>query len=126
VMRNPGTVELLDKFANAWNRHDVETIVSMMTPDAVLLMSGGPTSEGRRVGGREELRNAISGLFKSMPDAQWSHAKHFIAGDRGVTQWVFTATRPDGSKAEAKGCDVFTFRDGLIAVKDSYRKQPGY
>ena len=30
------------------------------------------------------------------------------------------------SDAQSKGCDVFTFRDDLIAVKDSYRKQPTY
>jgi ketosteroid isomerase-like protein len=120
------TVEFLDKFADAWNRHHAEAIVSMMTPDAVFLMSGGPMAEGRRVSGREALLSEISTFFKTMPDAQWRGARHFIAGDRGVTQWTFTATRADGSKIESKGCDVFTFRDGLIAVKDSYRKQPAY
>jgi ketosteroid isomerase-like protein len=125
-MGNTVILDFLDTFARAWNGHDVETIVSMMTLDAIFLMSGGATAEGRRVSGREELRKDISAFFKSMPDARWNEAKHFIAGDRGVTQWVFTATRPDGSKVESKGCDVFTFRDGLIAVKDSYRKQPTY
>jgi hypothetical protein len=28
----------------------------------------------------------------------------------------------DGSKINARGCDVFTFDNGLIAVKDSYLK----
>jgi hypothetical protein len=91
-----------------------------------MLMIGGPTWEGRRAGGRDELRKAIAALFKSLPDARWKEARHFIAGDRGVRQWVFTATRADARKAESKGCDVFTFRNGLIAVKDSYRKQPAY
>ena len=120
------TLEFLDRFAQAWNRHDAEAIVSMMTPDAVMLMSGGAAAEGRRVNGRDALVREISAFFKTMPDAQWRDAKHFIVGDRGVTQWMFTATRPDGSKVESKGCDVFTFQDGLIAVKDSYRKQPAY
>ena len=122
-MNNPVTVEFLDKFAAAWNEHDVNVIISMMAPDAVMLMSAGPNVDGRRINGRDELRAAISGLFEMMPDAQWRDAKHFVAGDRGITQWIFTATRKDGSKIEAVGCDVFSFRDGHIVVKDSYRKQ---
>ena len=58
-----------------------------------------------------------------MPDAQWRDAKHFIAGDRGVTQWIFTATRKDGSKIEAaRDGIVFSFRDGRMAVKDTLSK----
>jgi ketosteroid isomerase-like protein len=125
-VNTPVSVEFLDKFAAAWNEHDVNAIVSMMTPDAVMFMSAGPNSDGRRINGRDELRTAISSLFETMPDAQWRDAKHFLAGDRGVTQWTFTATRPDGSKIVSVGCDVFIFRDGRIAVKDSYRKQPTF
>lgn len=125
-MNKPTTIDFLDRFADAWNRHDVEAIVSMMTPDAVMFMSGGPNAEGRSVSGREALLSEISTFFDSMPDAQWRDARHFIAGDRGVTQWTFTATRADGSKVESIGCDVFTFRNGHIAIKDSYRKQTTY
>ena len=125
-MNKQTTIDFLDRFADVWNRHDVQAIVSMMTPDAVMLMSGGPTAEGRSVSGREALLSDISAFFQSMPDAQWRNARHFIAGDRGVTQWTFTATRTDGSKVDSMGCDVFTFRDGLIAIKDSYRKQTTY
>lgn len=120
------TVEFLDKFADAWNRHDVEAIVSMMTPDCVMFLSGGPDADGRRLDGVDAVRSATADAFKGLPDAQWEEPKHFVAGDRGVTQWTFTATRPDGSRIRSVGCDVFLFRDGLIAVKDSYRKQVGY
>lgn len=120
------TLQFLDRFADAWNRHDAEAIVSMMTPDCLMYLSAGPESDGRRLAGREAVRAATVEAFKALPDAQWVGAKHFIAGDRGVTQWTFTATRPDGTKIESIGCDVFMFRDGLIAVKDSYRKQVAY
>jgi hypothetical protein len=76
--------------------------------------------------GRQELQIDIAEILEAMPDAQWNGAKHFIAGDRGMTEWVFTATRPEGSKVELPGCDVFTFRDALIAVKNSFRKQSTY
>ena len=49
-------------------------------------------------------------------------ARHFVVGDRGVSEWTFTGTRADGSHVEVHGCDIFTFRDGRIALKNSYRK----
>ena len=125
-MAAPVTTAFLDKFADAWNAHDVEMIVSMMTEDAVMFSSAGPFAAGEGMQGRAALRAGIAELFAAMPDARWNSARHFLHGDRGVTEWIFTATRPDGSAIKTPGCDVFTFRDGLIAVKDSFRKQPTY
>lgn len=34
----------------------------------------------------------------------------------------FTGTQKDGGRVEVTGCDLFTFRDGKIAIKNSYRK----
>jgi ketosteroid isomerase-like protein len=39
-----------------------------------------------------------------------------------VTAWDLAGTRADGSRIEAHGCDLFTFRNGKIALKNSYRK----
>jgi taurine dehydrogenase small subunit len=54
--------------------------------------------------------------------AHWGNAQHFVCGDRGVSEWTFTGTRADGSRVEVHGCDLFSFRDGRIALKNSYRK----
>jgi ketosteroid isomerase-like protein len=45
-----------------------------------------------------------------------------VSGDRGVAEWTFTGSDLDGSSVEVNDCDAITFRDGQIAVKDSYRK----
>ena len=120
------TREFLDRYADAWNRHDTDAILSMMTSDCVMCLSAGPDTDGRRLVGPEAVRAAMVEAFKGLPDAQWNGATHFIEGDSGVTQWTFTATRPDGTKIRSAGCDLFVVRDGLIAVKDSYRKQATY
>jgi ketosteroid isomerase-like protein len=39
-----------------------------------------------------------------------------------VSEWTFTGTHKDGRHVEVTGCDLFTFRDGKIAIKNSYRK----
>jgi ketosteroid isomerase-like protein len=122
-MEDSVTPEFLDRFAEAWNRHDADAIVACMTPDCVMYLSAGDDPKGLRAAGREAVRAAALDIFETLPDAHWVGAQHFITGDRGVSQWTFTATRPDGTKIRVAGCDVFTFRDQLIAVKDSYRKQ---
>jgi ketosteroid isomerase-like protein len=45
-----------------------------------------------------------------------------VTGDRGVSEWTFSGTRSDGKRIEVNGCDLFTFLDGKIAVKNSFRK----
>jgi ketosteroid isomerase-like protein len=61
-------------------------------------------------------------VFAAFPDARWSNPSHVVAGDRGVSEWTFTGTCQDGARVEVTGCDLFTFRDGRIAIKNSYRK----
>jgi steroid delta-isomerase-like uncharacterized protein len=116
------TTETLQAFADAWNRHDVDALMSFMTADCVFEASAGPDVCGARHAGREAVRAAFADVFATFPDAHWGDARHFVCGARGVSEWTFTGTRGDGTRVEVQGCDLFTFRDGRIAVKNSYRK----
>jgi ketosteroid isomerase-like protein len=115
-------LELLDGFAGAFNRHDLDALMAMMTADCVFDASAGPRVEGQRSEGAPAVRAAFAAVFEAFPDAQWTGARHFVAGNRGVSEWTFTGTRADGRRVEVNGCDLFTFRDGRIAVKNSFRK----
>jgi steroid delta-isomerase-like uncharacterized protein len=115
-------VELLERFADAWNRHDLDALLSMMTDDCVFAASAGPEVHGQRSEGKPAVRAAYAAVFAAFPDAHWANPRHFVTGDRGVSEWTFTGTRQDGTRVEVTGCDLFTFRDGRIAVKNSYRK----
>lgn len=112
----------LQAFADAFNRHDAEAIVGFMTDDCVFEASAGPDACGQRHIGRQAVRAAFADVWNQYPDARWQSPSHFVCGDRGVSEWTFTGTRADGSRVEVNGCDVFTFRDGKIALKNSYRK----
>jgi steroid delta-isomerase-like uncharacterized protein len=116
------TTELLQAFADAWNRHDVDALMSFMTDDCVFESSAGPDVCGIRYVGREAVRAAFAEVWAVFPDAHWGNARHFVHGDRGVSEWTFTGTRTDGTCAEMNGCDLFTLRDGKILLKNSYRK----
>ena len=114
--------DLMDRFADAWNRHDLDMLMSMMTDDCVFEASAGPYVNGQRSEGKEAVREAYAAVFEAFPDAQWIDPRHIVAGDRGVSEWTFTGTQRDGRRVEVTGCDLFTFRDGRIAIKNSYRK----
>ena len=116
------SVEFLQAFADAWNRHDVDALMTFMTEDCVFEASAGPDICGTRYAGREAVRAGYAEVFATFRDAQWKNARHFVCDERGVSEWTFTGTRPDGTRVEVHGCDLFTFRDGRIAVKNSYRK----
>lgn len=116
------TVDDLQAFADAFNRHDVDALMTFMTDDCVFEVSWGPEIYGERNVGREAVRAGFSRVMDTYPDAQWNDATHFVAGDRGVSEWRFTGTDRSGQKVEVNGCDVFTFRNGKIRVKNSYRK----
>ena len=117
------TTEVLQAFADAWNRHDADALMSFMTDDCVFEASAGPEVRGVLYRDREEVRAGFADAWVTFPDAHWDGARHFVCGDRGVSEWTFTGTRADGTGVEVNGCDVFTFQDGRIAVKNSYRKQ---
>lgn len=118
----PVTTEFLEAFAKGWNSHDVNALMSFMTPDCVFESSAGPEVCGTRYEGAQAVRAGYAQVWTTFPDAQWRNARHFVCGDRGVSEWTFTGTRNDGLRVEVHGCDVFTFRDGKIALKNSYRK----
>ena len=118
----PVTERLLEEFADAWNRHDASALMSYMTSDCVFESSGGPERYGSRYQGADAVRAGYMSVWAAFPDAHWGNARHFVCGDRGVSQWTFTGTGTDGKRVEVHGCDLFTFREGKIALKDSYRK----
>lgn len=116
------TIAVLQSFADAWNSHAADALMTFMTEDCVFESSAGPDVCGTRYVGRQAVRAGFIEVWDTFPDAHWGNARHFVHGDRGVSEWTFTGTRKDGTRVEVLGCDLFTFRDGKIFLKNSYRK----
>ncbi|MEN9627326.1 MAG: hypothetical protein RJA10_553, partial [Pseudomonadota bacterium] len=127
VLQPPAvTTEQLEAFAQAWCRHDIEALMSHMAEDCVFHSSAGPDASGTRWVGREAVRTGFLKAWADFPDAQWTRARHFVTGRRGVSEWTFVGTRAsDGQRVEVDGCDLFTFQGDKIRVKDSWRKMRG-
>ena len=116
------TPQLLDAFSAAWNRHDLPALMSFMHAECVFETAAGPDAWGTRHQGHEAVGAAFAAAWKNFPDAQWRNGRHWVSGDRGVSEWTFTGTAADGSRVEADGVDLFTFKDGKILVKNVFRK----
>jgi len=124
ALRPPAmTVDMLETFAQAWTRHDLDALMTFMTGDCVFHTWTGPDASGTRHVGREAVRVAFAQAWADFPDAQWTRARHSVHGRRGVSEWTFVGTRAsDGVRVEVDGCDLFTFSADRIRVKDSWRK----
>jgi len=118
----PVTIATLAAFSAAWNRHDIDALMSFMTEDCVFQTAAGPDACGTRIRGSDAVRHAFAAAWATVPDAQWTNGVHFVSGDFGTSQWTFTGTAADGSRIETDGIDVFTFKDGKIALKNVFRK----
>jgi steroid delta-isomerase-like uncharacterized protein len=118
----PVTTETLKRLIAAFNRHDLDAIMTFFADDCVLNMPRGREPEGQRYVGKTEVRKGLATRFEGLPDVRYSDDKHWIAGDRGVSEWTLTGTTREGRSIRVRGCDLFEFRNGKITRKDSYWK----
>jgi ketosteroid isomerase-like protein len=110
------TLAAVDRFNEAFNRHDVDAIMALMTDDCVF-ESTSPAPDGRRYEGQEAVRAVWEDLFRSAPDARFEGEEVFASGDRCVARWRYTF-----GGGHIRGVDVMRVRDGKVAEKFSYVK----
>ena len=115
------TLERLHEIADAFARRDVEGIVNSFAEDGEFRNARGPDYWGQSFKGKAAIRGYFAPLFAASSVA-WRHTSEFICDNRAVTEWHRTATLGTGERQEWLGCDLYTFRRGLIVMKDTYIK----
>jgi ketosteroid isomerase-like protein len=117
--------EVLVAVLDGFNRHDLEGILEHFADDAVFESPRGPHPFGTRYEGKDAVRAGLARRFEGIPDVHYGDDRHFVSADgsRGVSEWTLTGTTTGGERLEVRGCDLWTFRDGRIVVKDSYWKR---
>jgi ketosteroid isomerase-like protein len=116
------TVDVLQQVLDAFNRHDLDAIMAYFVEDAVLEMPRGPEPWGTRCTGKAAVREGLAQRFAGIPDVHYSEDRHWVCGDRGVSEWLLTGTTTAGERIEVRGCDLWEFRGDQIVRKDSYWK----
>ena len=115
-------LRVIQEVTAAFDRHDLDGIMAHFVDDCVFESPRGPEPHGRRVEGRDAVRAAFADRFAGIPDVRYTDGTHFVAGDRGVSEWLLSGTSVDGQRVEVRGCDIWTFRGDKIAVKNSFWK----
>lgn len=116
------SVKMLEEILEAFNRHDLDAIMEFFTEDAVFEMPRGPHPWGERYVGKEAVRKGLASRFEGIPDVHYGEDSHWVAGDRGVSEWTLTGTTVGGAEIRVRGCDLWRFRDGRVVRKDSFWK----
>jgi ketosteroid isomerase-like protein len=115
-------IPVLEAFVEAFNAHDVDAIMSFFAEDCVLEMPHGPAPGGRRLVGKEQVREGIQSRLDGLPDAHYGDDSHWVCGDRAVSEWTLRGTQRSGERLEVRGCDLLEFVDGKISRKNSFWK----
>jgi ketosteroid isomerase-like protein len=106
--------ETIQRYNDAWNRHDVDAIVSMHAPDFVFHnWTAGERAEG------DAVRPHLERIFANTPSLHFSGRRLYVRDGLIVNEWTARAER-DGKEIEWDGVDVFPFENGLIKRKDVY------
>jgi steroid delta-isomerase-like uncharacterized protein len=118
---------VIDRYNEAWNRHDPNAIVAMHAPDMVFENhTAGERAEG------DEVREHIAAIFGAWPDIEFSTRRLYVRDDLVVQEWTASATHnrelrrgdlvapASGRRLEWKGMDVIPFENGLVKRKDVY------
>lgn len=118
------TLDIMMQVLDAFNRHDLDAIMEYFAEDCSFDFPRGPQPYGQRFIGKAQVREALAGRFKGIPDVHYGDDRHWISasGDQGVSEWTLTGTTTAGIYVEVRGCDLWEFRDGKITRKDSYWK----
>jgi steroid delta-isomerase-like uncharacterized protein len=119
--------EAIGRYNDAWNDHDLDTIMSMHSPDMVFENhTAGESAQGN------EVREHIASIFESWPDLHFETRRLYVCDGVVTQEWTASATHsntmrrgdlvaePTGEKIEWRGVDVIPFEDGLIKRKDVY------
>lgn len=120
-MKTASTLEVINRFYEAFNRHDVPAVMALMTDDCVFDNTY-PAPDGERFEGQDAVRRFWEEFFHSSPAALFQAEEMIAHEDRCVIRWRYDWTSPDGSQGYVRGVDVLRVRDGKIAEKFAYVK----
>ena len=113
------TIAAVERFNEAFNRHDVDAVMAAMTDDCVFESTSPP--DGDRFDGQRAVRTVWEGFFASTPKAHFASEEQFAAGDRCLVRWLYT-WEENGEPRHLRGVDVLKVRDGKLAEKLAYVK----
>ncbi len=126
-MKTEDFLSLVQRYVDAWTRHDMAALDSLYAQDAVRYRFGD------RLGGKREIQLDRRALWRAFPDMTMRYQDLFVSGTHGVVLWTIQGTQSStfetslgailatGKRVEFKGVTVWEFDDrGLIVRENLY------
>ena len=114
-------MDVVARFNEAFNRHDIEAVMGLMTDDVIF-----ENTSGGRFEGQESVRAVLTRAFELM-SAGWFDTEQTIAlGDAVVVLWSYAFDVKDPERDRIRGADIFRVREGRVAEKRSYVKSEDF
>lgn len=114
------TIDVIERFGDAVNRHDLDGMLALMSDDVVLESTSPP--DGGRIEGSAAVRMFLEEVLRGSPNACVETEEVIAAGDRCTVRcrYVFDGERPDAG--HVRSVDVYRVSQGKIVEKLSYVK----
>lgn len=121
LARLEAAVRVVLAFNEAFNRHDVEEMMALMSDDCVFENTE-PPPDGAVYEGKEAIAQFWQDFFRQSPQAHIEVEQIFGLGIRCVMRWRYNWVDAEGKIGHVRGVDIFQVRDGSICEKLSYVK----
>jgi ketosteroid isomerase-like protein len=114
-MSEADQLDLVERFNRAWNEHDLDAALALVTDDCVFENTF-PAPDGERFHGKAAIRGAWGPVFGN-PSSHFEIEEVLAAGDRVIQRWRYS-----WGSGHVRGVDLLRFRDGKVTEKLSYVK----
>jgi steroid delta-isomerase-like uncharacterized protein len=120
---------LAERYGEAWNRQDLDSIMDLHTDDSVFQAHAAGTPPAA---GKEAVREAFAGYLGLLPDINFAERALHVGEDHWVLESTMTGTAAgsievegealgnQGARIEVDCVDVIEVRDGRVASKQTY------
>jgi ketosteroid isomerase-like protein len=121
MARLESAIRVVLEFKEAFNRHDVEGMMQLMSEDCIF-ENNGPAPDGTIYSGNKAVGQFWQDFFRQSPQVQLDVEDVFSLGLRCVMRWKYEWVDARGKKEHMRGVDIFKVENGLICEMLSYVK----
>ena len=120
---NKRKLAIIEKFVSAWNAHDLNTVMSLMTEQPIFYTSSGEYPFGQKYEGLSAVRDAFAKTLQKYPRGKWlARGETIFSGENVVSPFLFEGVDVNGKTYQVYGVDMWRFSGSKIAEKDGFRK----
>lgn len=116
VTNSEETASVVRRFNNAFNSHDIDAVMALMTEDCIFENTL-PAPDGSRLEGEVAVRAELGKFLASSPQARFDEEELIAFDDRCIVRWRYS-----WGEGHVRGVDVIRVRDGKLSEKLSYVK----